>query len=103
MSGTVQEKEDGRKDIVEVLEIEKEKDDPSAFIKNLLYDLLNDCDSTEVTREIEANYQCGECGKMFETEKESETHIESVHTAHKCVMCPINVMKVKWCLEKVLQ
>ena len=32
---------------------------------------------------------------MFETDKESEAHIESVHTAHECVLCPINEMKVK--------
>ena len=47
--------------------IRMDKDDGFDFIRNLLGEII-----IESCKEIEVNYQCGECGKMYETLSESE-------------------------------
>ena len=56
----------------------------SAVVQQIVNEMLDECDKSDV------NYQCGDCGKTFQTEKEIYTHIESNHTEpreFKCELC----------------
>ena len=60
----------------------QEESDKEGFIRNLLLNLEFDCSDkgTVVDKnntEAEFNSQCGECGNLFSSEKETETHAEN--------------------------
>ena len=42
----------------------------------------------EENRLIETNFQCGECGNIFLSEKDINTHISNAHKEnYECLMC----------------
>ena len=69
-----------KKKTLEVSEKEQNGDDEFEFIKNLIGDIIDAFQSKkDQEQDVDINYQCGECGKMFATQTESDAHMESEH------------------------
>ena len=69
------------KENTEARQIEEDGDN-NDFINNIVEKLLDNFENKEpiqTTKEVESNFQCGVCGKLFKTEEDSEKHIEVDH------------------------
>ena len=67
-----------------------ERDEPcsknmedATVVENIIEDLFEKC----ISSENEHNYQCGVCGKLFKTEKDSQAHIDTEHEDRECRAC----------------
>ena len=67
---------------------EEDKEGETDFIQNMVNELLE-----EVTSEIEFNYQCGVCGKLFDTESQSQRHLDK--DQGDCEKCEVYERKNK--------
>ena len=59
----------------------KNDENDNDFIKNIVADLIDECqsgNSSVTNNEVEFNYQCGVCGKLFEKETDSLKHIDEI-------------------------
>ena len=67
---------------------EKDEGDKMDLISNILDEILGRC-TLNSGSEVELNYQCGVCGKLFETEHDSQKHIDIEHDDPGCQSCAL--------------
>ena len=59
-----------------------EETNQTEMISSLIGDLIDQC-----SKEIDTNYQCGDCGEISVTEKDLMTHIEKHHRQEDISLC----------------
>lgn len=57
-----------------------EDKESTSFIKTILNEMIDQCEDRQVLeKKVEKNFQCGECGEFFHTQRDVEDHMKSIH------------------------
>ena len=79
-------------------------EDSDSIIGDIVSELVDTSTyNTLDNNQIESNYQCGVCAKLFETEDESTKHMEEEHGKSDCSQCRRLETENKNLLDEVIK